>query len=65
MFNIELKKMIDAAGEYISPKNGNRDNSLSMNVDLCWLDNSFINDTLKNQLKKIASMTVQHRLIME
>ena len=57
--------MIDAAGEYISPKNGNRDNSLSMNVDLCWLDNSFINDTLKNQLKKIASMTVQHRLIME
>jgi hypothetical protein len=57
--NRELKKMLDKAGEYEYQKADEWNDSLKMNVNLCWLDNSFLDDTLRNELKKIASLTVE------
>lgn len=31
-----------------------------MNVNLCWLDHSFLDDTLRQELKKIASLSVKY-----
>lgn len=57
--NAEIKKMLDAAGKYEYEKDDKWNDSLNMNVDLCWLDNSFLDKTLINELKKIASLTVK------
>jgi hypothetical protein len=58
--NAELKKMLNAAGKYEYEKEDNRYDSLKMNVSLCWLNNPFLDDTLRNELKKIASLRVKH-----
>jgi hypothetical protein len=58
--NAELKKMLDAAGKYSYKRDDDWNDSLNMNVNLCWLDNSFLDDTLQNELKKIASLPVKH-----
>jgi len=31
-----------------------------MNVNLCWIDHSFLDEPLKNELKKIASLSVKY-----
>ncbi|MDR1339528.1 MAG: hypothetical protein LBK58_05710, partial [Prevotellaceae bacterium] len=58
--NTELEKMLDAAGKYSYIK-GDEEwvDSLSMNVNLCWLDNSFLDKTMREKLKKIASLPVK------
>ena len=55
--NEELRKMLDSAGEY-EYKKGDLDDSLKMNLDLCWIDGSFLEEDLRKELKKIASMKV-------
>ena len=57
--NEELRKMLDFAGEY-EYKKGDLDNSLKMNLDLCWIDGSFLEEDLRKELKKIASMKVDY-----
>lgn len=57
--NMELKKMLKTAGAYTYKKNDAWNDSLNMNVNLCWIDHSFLDDTLKNELKKIASLQVK------
>jgi hypothetical protein len=57
--NAELKKILDAAGEYKYKRDKSWNDSLNMNVNLCWLDNSFLDDTLRDELKKIASLSVK------
>ncbi|MDR2039745.1 MAG: hypothetical protein LBQ60_17630 [Bacteroidales bacterium] len=59
MVNVELAKMLVAAGEYTGKKDNDWNDSLNMNMNLCWLDNSFLDKTLINELKKIASLTVK------
>jgi hypothetical protein len=59
MINTELKKMMDAAGEYQYEKDDEWNDSLNMNVNLCWIDNSFLDETLRVELKKIASLSVK------
>ncbi|MDR1221412.1 MAG: hypothetical protein LBL07_00850 [Tannerella sp.] len=58
--NTELEKMLDAAGKYSYIK-GDEEwvDFLSMNVNLCWLDNSYLDKTLREELKKIASLPVK------
>ena len=56
--NAELMKMIQTAGKYEVQKDDTWNDSLNMNVNLCWLDNSFINDSIRQILKEIASLTV-------
>lgn len=56
--NAELKAMLEMAGEYTCKKDDLSD-SLKMNVNLCWLDNSFLDDTLKCKLREIASLSVE------
>jgi C-terminal processing protease CtpA/Prc len=60
MLNAELKKMLDEAGEYSYEKEEDWNDSLNMNVNLCWLDNSFLDHTLQDELKKIASLSVKY-----
>ena len=55
--NTELMQMIRIAGEYTYLNNSTWDDSLNMNVNLCWLENSFINDTIRQTLREIASLT--------
>lgn len=57
--NLELKKMLDVAGEYEYEKGEKLNDSLKMNVNLCWLDNSFLDDALRDELRKIASLKVR------
>jgi C-terminal processing protease CtpA/Prc len=59
MVNTELKKMLDVAGEYTHKRDDDWNDSLNMNVNLCWLDHSFLDNTLQDELKKIASLSVQ------
>jgi len=59
MFNEELKKMLDAAGECNLKRDEYWSDSLNLNVNLCWLDQSFLDDPLKERLKKIASLQVK------
>lgn len=59
LVNAELKRMLDAAGKYNCKRDDNWNDSLNMNVNLCWLDNSFLDDTLKAELKKIASLSIK------
>ena len=56
--NAELIQMIRIAGEYEVQKDHTWNDSLNMNVNLCWLEHSFINDSIGQALKKIASLTV-------
>ncbi len=56
--NAELLRMIRIAGKYNYSQDKTWNDSLNMNVNLCWLDHSFINDTIRQELKKIASLTV-------
>jgi len=56
--NAELMQMIRIAGEYNSSKDVTWHDSLNMNVNLCWLDNSFIYDSIRQTLREIASQTV-------
>jgi len=57
--NTVLMEMIQTAGSYKGKVDKSWDCSLNMNVNLCWLENSFINDTIKRELQKIASFTVR------
>ena len=57
--NTELMQMIRIAGEYNYTKDSTWNDSLNMNVNLCWLDHSFINDTIRQALRAIASLTVE------
>jgi len=59
MVNIELMKMIRIAGEYELLLDNTWNDSLNMNVNLCWLDHSFINDTIRKTLSEIASITIE------
>ena len=56
--NDELMQMIRMAGKYEVKKDTAWNDSLNMNVNLCWLDNSFINSTIRKILREIASLTV-------
>ena len=57
--NAELIKMIQIAGEYEMTIDTTWNDSLNMNVNLCWLDHSFINDTIRQTLKEIASLAIE------
>ena len=57
--NVELMKMLQIAGEYEVSKDPAWNDSLNMNVNLCWLDHSFINKPIRQALKEIASLTVE------
>lgn len=59
MVNAELKKMLQMAGDYTYKESGTWNDSLNMNVNLCWIDHSFLDDTLKVELKRIASQSVK------
>jgi carboxyl-terminal processing protease len=59
MVNADLKKLIAAAGEYTYKKDDGWNDSLRMNVNLGWIDNSFLDEGLKKELKKIASIKVE------
>ena len=56
--NIELMNMIKSAGKYKGIVDKKWNDSLNINVNLCWLDKSFINDSIRMELKKIASLKV-------
>ena len=56
--NAELMQMIRIAGKYEVQKDNTWNDSLNMNVNLCWLDNSFINNNIRQILREIASLTV-------
>ena len=56
--NYELMQMIQIARAYKYSKDTTWNDSLNMNVNLCWLDHSFINDTIRQVLREIASMTI-------
>jgi len=56
--NDELMQMIRIAGEYEVAIDTTWDDSLNMNVNLCWIDNSFIDDSIRQILREIASLTV-------
>ncbi|MDR1120269.1 MAG: hypothetical protein LBM08_05060 [Dysgonamonadaceae bacterium] len=57
--NAELMRMVRTAGKYKRSADKAWNDSLNMNVSLCWLDHSFINDSLRQTLKDIASLTVK------
>jgi|GEM_PF-2076015 Periplasmic protease len=59
MVNAELRKMLDAAGKYRYKKTSNFNDSLKMNVNLCWLNQSFLDDALQEELRRIASTPVE------
>ena len=54
--NAELMQLIRLAGEHELQRDSTWNDSLNMNVNLCWLDNSFICDSIKSALRKIASL---------
>jgi len=56
--NTELMRMIRTAGEYKISIDATWNDSLNMNVNLCWLDHSFVNDSIRQALKEIASLPV-------
>jgi hypothetical protein len=56
--NTELMRMIRIAGKYNYSPDKTWNDSLNMNVNLCWLDHSFINDTIRQELKEIASLSI-------
>ena len=58
--NFELNKMLNSAGEYSYKEDKEWNDSLKMNVNLSWLNSSFIDDSLKIELKKIASIEVKY-----
>jgi len=58
--NLELNKMLISAGEYSYKEDKEWNDSLKMNVNLSWLNSSFIDDSLKIELKKIASLEVKY-----
>lgn len=60
ILNTELKKMLSAAGAYTYEKDKNWNDSLNMNRNLDWIDHSFLDEALRDELKKIASMKVQN-----
>lgn len=60
LFNEELKRMLNSAGEYRYETDKEWNDSLKMNVNLSWLNSSFIDDSLKIELKKIASLKVKY-----
>jgi len=55
--NEELMQMIRIAGAYEMSIDTAWNDSLNMNVSLCWLDQSFINDSIRRMLREIASLT--------
>ena len=55
--NIELMEMIRIAGAYEFSKDTAWNDAMNMNVNLCWLDHSFINDSIRQTLGEIASLT--------
>jgi hypothetical protein len=56
--NLEIMKMIQTAGEYKISKERFND-SLNVNVNLCWIDSSFLNESIKQTLYEISSITVE------
>ena len=58
--NSELMQMVQLAGKYQYSKNKVWNDSLNMNMDLSWMDHSFLDEPLKDELKKIASLPVKH-----
>ncbi|MDR0574429.1 MAG: hypothetical protein LBG96_10450 [Tannerella sp.] len=58
--NADLKKMLDAAGQYTYKEDRNWNDSMNMNRNLCWIDNSFMDESLRGELRKIASMKVEY-----
>ena len=56
--NTELMGMISDAGPYFRMPDNTWNDSLNMNVNLCWLDHSFISQPIKQELRKIASLKV-------
>ena len=55
--NAELMKMIKMTGEKEVSDDPAWNDSLNMNVNLCWLDHSFINEPIRQEIRKIASHT--------
>lgn len=51
--------MIQIAGVYDSSIDTTWNNSLNMNVNLCWIDHSFINDEIRQELRKIAEQKIK------
>ena len=58
--NSELKKMLEIAGSYNSTNRNTYSDSLSINVNLCWLEHSFLDTQIKEDLKVIASLNVDY-----
>jgi hypothetical protein len=56
--NTAIRKMILAAGKYKLSKKDNFNDSLSMNMNLCWIDNSFLDKGIRQTLREISSITV-------
>ena len=56
--NNELMQMIRIAGDYNYSKDTSWNDSLNMNVNLCWLEHSFINDSIRQALRAISSMSI-------
>jgi len=54
--NSVLMDIIRTAGSYKGTVDKSWNDSLNMNVNLCWLDNSFINDSIRLELRKITSL---------
>ncbi len=54
--NAELMQMIRIAGKFEYLKDHTWNDSLNMNVNLCWLDHSFVNDTIRQALREIACL---------
>ncbi|KJF41917.1 S41 family peptidase [Draconibacterium sediminis] len=58
--NSELKKMLEIAGSYNSTTRNTCSDSLRVNVNLCWLEHSFLDNQIKEELKAIASLNVDY-----
>jgi len=54
--NAELMTLIQIAGVYEYKIDSIWNDTLNMNVNLCWLDNSFICDSIRHALRKVASL---------
>jgi hypothetical protein len=60
MINAVFQEMLDIAGTYSYKSASDWNDSLNMNVSLCWLDHSFLDIEIRNELRKIASLQVKY-----
>jgi hypothetical protein len=56
--NHAIKKMLQTAGKYKLSKKDSFNDSLNMNMNLCWIDSSFLDKDIGQALREISSITV-------